>query len=117
LTHGQPVSAVANDEQVLASEEWERLPLADLVEALGENLREANTRAVNREAILVLGDCSVELNVQWERSASGGVQFWVMKAEGGLKSVRGAKMIVNLTPAKMLNVARPGGLIEDAPGN
>ena len=62
----------------------EAIPLADLVAALRQELTIATSRAEGQAIQFTLGDIELELNVAVTRqkSAQGGVQFWVFSLGG-----------------------------------
>jgi hypothetical protein len=78
----------------------ERFPLADLIGALGRELREAQRRATldDEAEILRLRDCTIEMGVTWEKKADGGVDFWVVKLGAGVTKENTQTMTVSLEP-------------------
>ncbi len=78
----------------------ERFPLADLIGALGRELREAQRRAALDDTLdlLRLRECTVEMGVTWEKTAEGGVDFWVVKLGGGVTKENIQTMTVSLEP-------------------
>jgi hypothetical protein len=72
-----------------------RLGLADVLEQLGEELREASGRG---GATLAWMNASVEMEVAIEASASGGVKFWVLNAEAAAGLTRTTRITINLNP-------------------
>jgi hypothetical protein len=62
----------------------EAIPLADLVAALRQELTIATTRAQGQDIRFTVGDIELELNVgvSRDKSAEGGVQFWVFTLGG-----------------------------------
>jgi hypothetical protein len=62
----------------------EAIPLAKLVAALRQELTIAATHAEDQDIQFTLGDIELDLNVgvTWEKSAQGGVQFWVFSLGG-----------------------------------
>jgi Trypsin-co-occurring domain 2 len=86
-----------------------RYPLAELLTALGDELREAQRRAREdrREDVLKLKDCSVELAITWEETATGGVEFYVFKLGGELNKTNTQTISVALEPLDEVRVGRP----------
>jgi len=78
----------------------DRFPLADLIGALGRELREAQRRATSdgEPEVLRLKDCTVEMGVTWEKTAEGGVDFWVVKLGAGATKENTQTMTVSLEP-------------------
>lgn len=80
--------------------------LAEVLLALGEELRKANFQVGEssylvgedgvREPILFLGGATVELTVTAAVSASGGVKVWVVNTEAGADYERSGKITVQL---------------------
>lgn len=81
--------------------------LAEVLLALGEELRKANFQVGEfsysvgedeeiREPILFLGGATVELTVTVAASASGGVKVWVVNTEGSADYERSGKITVQL---------------------
>lgn len=81
--------------------------LADILLALGDELRRANFKIgeysvegedgeVAKEPILFLAGATVELAVTASVSALGGVKVWVVNAEGGADYERSGKITVQL---------------------
>lgn len=86
--------------------ENEKFPLVDLITALGDQLREAQRRAKDDDQpdLLKLKECSVELAVEWEKKAEGGLEFWVVKLGGGLTTTNTQTLSVTLEPANSESV-------------
>lgn len=61
-------------------------PLADLIQAVGAELREAQRRAdqAAQPDLLKLKECTVELGVTWDKKADGGIDIKVFKLGGGV---------------------------------
>lgn len=81
--------------------------LSEILLALGEELRKANTQIgeysysdeegeIRREPILFLAGATVELAVTVSVSGSGGVKVWVLKAQGQTEYERSGKITVQL---------------------
>lgn len=72
--------------------------LAEVLEALGAELRSANERIRESGAapVIALSDAEVELNLRLEADGRGGVRFWVIEATGGLVAERTATVRVRL---------------------
>lgn len=81
--------------------------LAEILLALGEELRKANIQIGERKAywdkknkskepILFLRGAEVELAVTSSISASGGVKIWVINAGAGAEYARSGKITVHL---------------------
>jgi hypothetical protein len=64
-----------------APEGGDQFPLSDLIGTIGRDLREAERRARDSPTggNLNLKEITVELGITWERSGSGGIEFWVVK--------------------------------------
>jgi hypothetical protein len=75
-------------------------PLADLIKALGRDLREAQRRAKEDDQpdILKLKECSVELGVTWEKKGEAGIEFWVIKLGGEVSKQNVETLTVTLEP-------------------
>jgi hypothetical protein len=75
-------------------------PLADLIKALGMELREAQRRAKSDDQgdLLKLKECSVELGVTWEKNAEGGIDIKVFKLGGGIGKQDTETLSVTLEP-------------------
>jgi hypothetical protein len=82
------------------------LPLAELIRALSKELREAERTASRDDPILQLKDCSIELGITWERSAEGGLTFYVFKLGGQANKGNSQTITVNLQPAREILVGR-----------
>jgi hypothetical protein len=74
--------------------------LADLLTALGAELREAQRRAGADEQpdLLKLKECTVELGISWEKKGEAGIEFYVIKLEGGLDKTNTETLTVTLEP-------------------
>jgi hypothetical protein len=83
-----------------------RLGLADVLEQLGAELRDAASRG---GATLAWMNASLEMEVAIEASASGGVKFWVLNAEAAGALRRTTRITVNLTPHPDFNQAEGVG--------
>jgi Trypsin-co-occurring domain 2 len=62
------------------------LPLADLIQEVSTQLREARERyrATGQNALLEFASCTLELGVTWGKKADGGIDIKVVKLGGGL---------------------------------
>jgi hypothetical protein len=84
-----PCEAVTNERvwlTAMAPVRNRELGLADLLQALGQELRNANQRAeVNKVATLAWTEATVEVALEVKTTAKGGIKFAVMGigAEGG----------------------------------
>jgi Trypsin-co-occurring domain 2 len=77
----------------------EQYPLADLIEALGAQLREAEMRAkAAGDPLLRLKECTVEMAVDWRRDGQGGIEFWVIKLGGQISKQTSQTLTVTLDP-------------------
>jgi hypothetical protein len=77
----------------------EQYPLADLIEALGAQLREAEKRAkASGDSMLKLKECTVEMAVDWRRDGRGGIEFWVVKLGGEISKETTQTLSVTLDP-------------------
>jgi uncharacterized protein (DUF736 family) len=75
--------------------------LADLISALGAEIREAQRRANETgqpKPVFYLGECSVELGLTWEKTAEGGLEFWVVKLGGGVTKQDTTTISITLKP-------------------
>lgn len=72
--------------------------LADVLAALGDELRDANRRAKKREGgpVVALGYAEVHIEVAVEKAGGAGFDFKVLKADGRVNRTRTAKVVVNL---------------------
>ena len=75
----------------------EEFPLVDIVENLSDQLRDAQERAAEseKESILALAECRVELALTWERRKEGGIDFRVVKL--GAEGTRSRVQTISLT--------------------
>jgi hypothetical protein len=80
--------------------EGEAYPLADLIKALGTQLREAQRRhqASQEPGLLRLKECTVELGLSWEKKGEAGVEFWIIKLGGGITKQNTQTLSVTLEP-------------------
>jgi hypothetical protein len=72
-----------------------RLGIADVLQELGAELREAAERGGSTISWM---SAEVELEVAVEITAGGGVKFWVLNAEAAAAKTRTTRIKVNLTP-------------------
>lgn len=73
----------------------ERLGLADVLEALGAELRDAQQRGGGTIAWM---NAEVEMEVAVDTSGSAGVKFWVINSEAALGVTKTTRVKVALTP-------------------
>jgi Trypsin-co-occurring domain 2 len=92
--------------------EEDALPLVEIIRALSRELREAERKASD-DPILQLKDCSIELGITWERSAEGGLQFYVFKLGGHANKANSQTITVNLSPLREVRVGRPAEVRPD----
>lgn len=90
--------------------------LSDILTALGEELRSANRQVgeysvgvgedgiESKQPILFLSGASVELEVAFTVGGSGGVDIWVVKADGSTSYERSGKITVQLNTEGSLPV-------------
>jgi hypothetical protein len=73
------------------------LRLRDVLEQLGDELREAQAAALNDDKpdLMKVKDCTVELGLTWEAKGDAGVEFWVFKLGGEVS--RGNTQTITLT--------------------
>jgi hypothetical protein len=85
----------------------DQYPLADMITALGMQLREAQQRhgASGESDLLKLKECTIELGVSWDKKADGGIDFWVIKLGGGVDKTNTQTVSVTLEPAGDATVA------------
>lgn len=78
----------------------EKFPLADLIAALGRDLREAQRRAAedDRADLLKLKECSIEVGVTWERKGEAGLELWVVKLGGGVDKTNTQTISITMEP-------------------
>jgi hypothetical protein len=72
-----------------------RFALADVLEQLGSELREAARRG---ERTLQWMSAEVEMDVELEVTGSAGVRFWVVDASADVARRRSTRIKVTLTP-------------------
>jgi hypothetical protein len=85
--------------QQIVPEDGKKFPLADLVEQLGDEIREAQRRAQAKTPhLLKLKECTAELGVQWTLDADGGVEFWVVELGGEVTKENTHTVSVTLEP-------------------
>ncbi len=77
------------------SSDSSRLGLADVLQSLGQELRDAAERG---GSTLSWMNASIEMEVAVEASAGGGVKFWVLNAEAAGSLTRTTRVTVNVTP-------------------
>ena len=84
----------------------EAFPLADLIQSLGDQLREAEARAKadGKTDLLELKECEVELAVQFEKKGDAGIEFWVVKLGGELTKANTQTIKVTLAPARNITL-------------
>lgn len=72
--------------------------LADVLAALGDELREANRRAETHDdgPVVSLGHAEVHIEVAVEKAGGVGFDFKVLKANGSLQHTRTAKVVVHM---------------------
>lgn len=60
------------------------LRLRDVLEQLGDEIREAQAAALKdgKPDVIRVRDCSIELGLTWEAKGTAGVEFWVFKLGG-----------------------------------
>jgi hypothetical protein len=85
----------------------DQYPLADMITALGMQLREAQQRhdASGQGDLLKLKECTIELGVSWDKKADGGIDFWVIKLGGGVDKTNTQTVSVTLEPTGTGTVA------------
>ena len=76
------------------------LRLRDVLEQLGDEIREAQAVAVKdgKPEVIRLRDCSVELGLTWEAKGTAGVEFWVFKLGGEQSRSNTQTITLNLDP-------------------
>jgi hypothetical protein len=85
--------------QQIVPEDGTKFPLADLIEQLGDEIREAQRRAQAKTPhLLKLKECTAELGVEWDFDGSGGVEFWVVKLGGEVTKQNTHTVSVTLEP-------------------
>lgn len=74
--------------------------LADLIKALGGELREAQRRATTDDQpdMLQLKECTVELAVTWNKKGEAGLEFWVVKLGGEVSRENTQTISVTMEP-------------------
>jgi hypothetical protein len=85
----------------------DQYPLADMITALGMQLREAQQRHDDsgQGGLLKLKECTIELGVSWDKKADGGIDFWVIKLGGGVDKTNTQTVSVTLEPTGDATVA------------
>ena len=77
----------------------QRFPLADLINVLGKELREAERRAAESGARnLQLKECAVQMGIQWEKRGSGEIDVWVVKLGGDLTKQNTELITITMEP-------------------
>ena len=76
------------------------LRLRDVLEQLGDEIREAQAVAVKdgKPEVIRLRDCTVELGLTWEAKGTAGVEFWVFKLGGEQSRSNTQTITLNLDP-------------------
>ena len=74
--------------------------LSDVLADLADELRKAQQKAVadNKGDVFKLSGCTIELGVSWETKAEGGVEFWVVRLDGGQARADTESIILTLEP-------------------
>ena len=63
-----------------------RIPLSDVLAHVAAEIRQAHAKATAEDrAVMKFQECEIELAVDIENSASGGLQVWVINLGGGVK--------------------------------
>jgi hypothetical protein len=75
-------------------------PLADLIDAIGAELRESQRRARTDDQpdLLKLRECTVELGITWEKKGDAGFDVQVFKLGGGVSKQDIETISVTLEP-------------------
>ena len=76
------------------------LRLRDVLEQLGDEIREAQATALKdgKPEVIRLRDCSIELGLTWEAKGTAGVEFWVYKLGGEQSRTNTQTITLNLDP-------------------
>lgn len=62
----------------------EKIAFADLLDKIGDEIREANRRAVrDNDAVMEFTECEVEVGFSVEAEAKGGLKIYVFEASAG----------------------------------
>ena len=59
------------------------IAIADIIQSVGDGLREAEARSAGKAKVLQLAECEVELAVRATTDVNGGLRFWIIEAGGG----------------------------------
>jgi NTP-dependent ternary system trypsin peptidase co-occuring protein len=80
----------------------EGIRLRDILEQLGDELREAEaaTLKAKKPAVIKVKECSVELGLTWEAKGDGGVEFWVFKLGAEVSRSESQTITVTLEPTR-----------------
>lgn len=76
------------------------LRLRDVLEQLGDELREAQAAALkdSKPDLMKVKECTVELGLTWEAKGSAGVEFWVFELGGELSRANSQTVTLTLEP-------------------
>lgn len=74
------------------------LRLRDVLEQLGDEIREAQAAALRdgKPDVIRLRDCTIELGFTWDAKGAAGVEFWVFKLGGELSRSNTQTITLNL---------------------
>jgi Trypsin-co-occurring domain 2 len=92
-----------------------KVELVDLITALGDQIREAQKRALAKsdKPLLKLKDCSIQLGLTWDKKANGELNVWVLKLGGEVTKENTETITINLEPIDA-NIPLAEYLIEGA---
>lgn len=80
--------------------------LSDVLEAVGEQLREANRKALNQTEGPVIGldSATITLETVAQKEASGGLKVWVLDARAAAHESKTVKVEVHATALGLLEI-------------
>ena len=76
----------------------EGFSLADLIESTANELREAEGRPKQGDAMMEFKGCEIELAVTVKGEAGGGIRFWVVDASAKVGAERISKVKLSFAP-------------------
>jgi hypothetical protein len=73
-------------------------PLADMIERLSDEIREASRRAAAADGAIYLKEATIELGWTWTENKEGGIDFQVVRLGAGRTRDTVERMTVSVVP-------------------